>query len=96
MLRRVFYVAGAVKRGIPGKYVLLPFSTAIPLSLNWNKPKSSGDRGPEKNYRRKMKKKQSQSKDVCMDSLLEGLKEVRSGTSKDAKDSVDASVTYES
>lgn len=57
----------------------LAFSTAMPLSLNWNKPKNSGDKGPEKNYLKKMKKKQNQNTDMSMNSLLGELKELKSG-----------------
>ena len=74
-------IVGPVKECFVREYVpngALPFSTTLSLSLNWNKPKNSGDKGPEKNYLRKMRSKEKQNVDVSIDSLLDGLKEAKS------------------
>lgn len=35
---------------------LFTISTTVTVTSNWNRPKSSGDKGPQKNYLKKMRK----------------------------------------
>lgn len=57
-------------------------STAVQLMSSPNRPKNSGDKGPEKNYAKKMLKKANKSEDTestARRTFMKALKAVESG-----------------
>lgn len=93
MSSTVFLVGGLSAslrcRGVTPRTIILRLSTASLLRSNRNRPRKSGDRGPEKNYQKKLAKKANKngspgnsigdqlSRDVePMDTLMKGLKSI--------------------